>query len=122
MGYIKDCVRTECRDFDKIKSRVDNGLIRMLHGAIGISTEAGELLDAIKKHLLYGKELDKVNIQEEIGDLFYYCAIICDELGISFSEIQDRNIEKLKARYGDSFSEDRAIHRDLTLERKILEE
>ena len=86
-----------------------------------MATEAGEFLDALKKHDFYGKDLDKVNLREEMGDIFWYCAIIADQLEVDFSEVMERNITKLKARYGDKFSEDKANSRDLNTERKILE-
>jgi len=46
------------------------------------------------------------------------------ELGcdISFEQIQERNIAKLKERYGEKFSKDAALVRDLDAERKILED
>lgn len=73
---------------------------RMLHGLIGLCTESGELLDAMKKHLYYGKELDTVNMLEEIGDLCWYLAIICDVMGIDFAE----QVEKAKE-YNDTQEE-----------------
>lgn len=44
------------------------------HYILGLGTEAGELLDAHKKHRVYGKTLDRVNIKEEIGDVAWYAA------------------------------------------------
>jgi NTP pyrophosphatase (non-canonical NTP hydrolase) len=120
--YIKNAIKTESRDFDAIGSRlqtVENQ--RLLHAGIGLATEAGEFLDALKKHVFYGKDLDKVNLREEMGDVFWYCAIIADQLEVDFSDVMQRNIDKLKARYGDKFSEDKANTRDLNSERKILE-
>ena len=120
--YMSDAIRTESRDFDAMNTRLlDDGVKRLLHAGIGLSTEAGEFLDALKKHIFYGKELDRVNLAEELGDLFWYMAIVGDELGIKFEDVMDRNITKLKARYGENFSEEKAEHRDLDSERKILE-
>lgn len=116
--YIKNVKKTESAIF----SMVDNRIRRLLHGAMGCSTESGELLDTIKKYLFYGKKIDFVNVKEEIGDLLYYIAIMIDELDTSFEEIMKKNIEKLKARYGEKFSEDKAINRDLNIERNILEQ
>ncbi|MDB4330347.1 nucleoside triphosphate pyrophosphohydrolase family protein [bacterium] len=96
-------------------------LIRLLHGVVGIITEAGEMTEQLYAHMYDKKELDEVNIAEEIGDLFWYCAIICDTVGISFESLMEKNIEKLRARYGDKFSSDKAINRDLDTERNILE-
>lgn len=67
------------------------------------------------------RNLTRVNLAEELGDLFWYMAIVGDELGIKFEDVMDRNITKLKARYGEKFSEEKAEHRDLDSERKILE-
>ena len=121
-NYISDAIRTESRDFEAMDKRLgDHGLKRLLHTGIGLSTEAGEFLDALKKHIFYGKELDRVNLREELGDLFWYMAIACDELDIPFESLMERNIEKLKARYGEKFSEKKAENRDLNTEREILE-
>ena len=122
LDYVKNATKTESTDFDKIGERLSlPGNIRLLHGAIGLATEAGEFLDALKKHLYYGRDLDRVNLSEELGDIFWYCAIISDELGVPFADIMNKNIEKLKARYGDKFSEEKAEKRDLKVEREILE-
>jgi len=121
--YVKNAIKTESNDFGAIGKRLENdGLKRLLHAGIGLSTESGEFLDALKKHIFYGKELDKVNLGEEIGDLFWYIAIVCDELGINIENTMQNNIDKLKARYGEKFSEEDAENRDLNKERKILEE
>lgn len=120
--YIKNAIRTESRDFAAIGERlqsVENQ--RLLHGGIGLATEAGEFLDALKKHVFYGKEIDKVNLREEMGDIFWYCAIIADQLEVDFADVMQRNIDKLKARYGEKFTEQKANERDLDSERTILE-
>lgn len=120
--YVQDAIRTESQDFEAIGKRLsDKGTQRLLHGGIGLATESGEFLDALKKQIFYGKPLDRVNLAEELGDLFWYCAVIADELGVSFEQIMDTNIKKLKARYGDKFTEERADKRNLTKERQILE-
>lgn len=120
--YVTNAIKTESRDFDAIGSRLaEVRNQRLLHAGIGLATEAGEFLDALKKHVFYGKDLDTVNLSEEMGDLFWYCAIIADELGVNFADIMETNIAKLKARYGDKFSEKKAQERNLEVERNILE-
>lgn len=96
--------------------------VDILHGALGISTEAGEILDAVKKSIFYGKPFDFVNLQEEIGDCFWYLAILAKEAGMSFEDIMAQNIAKLKDRYPDKFTEEKALNRDLVAERRVLEE
>jgi NTP pyrophosphatase (non-canonical NTP hydrolase) len=119
--YINNVIKTESKDYDSIKNRINTNVLRLLHGSIGIETEAGELIDQVKKHLFYGKELDIPNIKEEIGDLLYYIGIICDVYSFKLDDIMQININKLKARYGNKFEENKAINRDLEKERKILE-
>lgn len=121
--YIQDAIKTESTNFQAMDERLsDKGLKRLLHAGIGLSTEAGEFLDALKKHIFYGKELDRVNLAEEMGDLFWYSALIADELGVDFESVMERNIAKLKARYGEKFTEERAEKRNLDTERNILDQ
>jgi NTP pyrophosphatase (non-canonical NTP hydrolase) len=119
--YVENAIITESRDFDAIKARLTDRNLRLLHSAMGVATEAGELLDAIKKALFYGKELDTVNFSEEMFDVMWYLAIGVHELRTSFEEGMDVNIAKLKARYGEKFDAARALKRDLKTERGILE-
>ncbi len=120
--FINGVLKTENNDFEGISTRLNNtSTIRLLHGSMGLVTEASEIEDVLKKHIYYGKVIDKVNLKEEIGDVFYYLGVLCDQLGITFEECMQTNTDKLKARYGDKFSSDSAISRDLDVERKILE-
>ena len=70
-----------------------------LHMAIGISGEAGELLDAIKKWVIYGKPLDVQNVLEELGDIFFYMQGLQNDLGLTREAIIAENIKKLNKRY-----------------------
>ena len=121
-NYIEKAIKTESKDFDKISNRLqDKSMIRLLHAGMGLATESAEFLDALKKAIYYGKELDKVNLAEEIGDQMWYCAIALSELGVSFEEVMKKNIAKLEARYPEKFTEEKAENRDLKTERDILE-
>lgn len=95
--------------------------LNQLHMVLGLVTEASEIADTYKKNLAYKKELDLVNIKEELGDLMWYFANLVDLLDFSFEDILDTNIRKLKLRYPDGFTENSAINRNLTEERKLLE-
>jgi NTP pyrophosphatase (non-canonical NTP hydrolase) len=117
--YIQNVLRTESTKDPVISEFGVNS--RILHACMGTTTEAGELVDACKKSMFYGKTLDKVNLAEEAGDVLWYIAILCDELGVTFEELFEVNIAKLKKRYGEKFSDDKAENRDLTAEREILE-
>lgn len=93
----------------------------LAHGIIGISTESGELLDQWKKHIFYGKGLDIQNIREELGDLCWYMALITKALNLDFNEILAGNIRKLEARYGNKFSPEKALNRDVAREMNAMD-
>lgn len=121
-NYVDNVLRTESPITQEMIDRISKPeTIRLLHGAIGLSTEAGEILDMIKKHIYYGKPLDLVNAGEETGDSTWYLGIIIDVLKTTFDEILTVNIDKLKKRYPEKFTEKDAITRDLVGERELLE-
>ena len=105
---------------EKSDVKITKRLVRLIHGVVGISTESSEMLEQLQKALKKEK-VDLVNIGEEIGDHMWYCAIICDELGLTFEELMKTNIKKLKERFKGKFTEHYANSRDLKKERKILE-
>lgn len=120
--YIEQALRTESYDLESIANRLTTPwVIRLNHVADGLCTEAGEFKDAMKKYVYYGKNLDSVNLMEEIGDIFWYLAIACDQLGIDFNYVQEQNIAKLKARYPEKFNSENALNRNLEVERQVLE-
>ena len=120
--YIEKAMRTNASDGGPL-SRIlqDESTIDLMHACLGIATEAGELIDPIKKAVFYGKALDKVNLMEEVGDILWYCAIILKYTGHTFEDAMERNIAKLQKRYPDKFTEEDAVNRDLVSERKELE-
>ena len=71
----------------------------MLHMLIALPGEVGELLDAIKKHIIYETELDRANVVEELGDIEFFLARIRQLLNISREETLKATIEKLRIRY-----------------------
>jgi NTP pyrophosphatase (non-canonical NTP hydrolase) len=105
----------------KTKSLTGNINLDNLHMVLGLLTEVGELADNFKKELAYGKEVDWVNVKEELGDLMWYFANFCEQNGLSWEEILDLNVAKLKTRYKDEWTREEALNRDLEKERGILE-
>jgi len=94
----------------------------ILHAIIGKMTEVCELIDALGG-MTDGDEtkLDLVNVVEEVGDGFWYDAILLKAIGSDFEQAQRINIAKLKKRFPDRFTETQALKRDLPAERKTLE-
>lgn len=73
--------------------------MHILHMAVGVSGEAGELLDAIKKVAIYDKAPDRENIVEELGDLEFYMEGLRQAFSITREETITYNKKKLAARY-----------------------
>lgn len=88
------------------------------HMATGISGEAGELEDAVKKHVAYNKDLDRKNVIEELGDLEFYMEGLRQNLNITREETLDHNKQKLwgkryaKGAYSDEQAQERADKQD----------
>lgn len=85
--------------------------MRLIHAVLGISGEAGELTDAIKKSVMYGKELNIIHVKEEAGDILWYMSVLLDTIGSSFEEVMQMNHDKLEKRYPSKFSKEDAIAR-----------
>ena len=83
----------------------------MLHMAVGVSGESGELLDAVKKHVVYRKAVDRANVVEELGDLEFYMEGLRQGLNITREECIEANIAKLSVRYQGKYSNNAAIER-----------
>ena len=111
--YQKDASRTFLSKEDKT--------IDIFHCIIGMQTELGELADAYKKHIFYGKELDITNVSEEIFDMFWYAVNLARIEKIDLVKGMQNNIAKLKVRFPEKFTEQNAIERNLEAERVELE-
>lgn len=72
---------------------------------LGIAGEAGDVASCIKKVIFHKNEAIKDGIKENIGDVFWYAAMICNVLGWNLEEILNENIQKLKDRYPAGFTE-----------------
>lgn len=117
--YIQKALRTESPITRELVERM-TGSARVIHAIFGLFTEIGELVDIFKRHIFYGKPIDLTNMDEEIGDVLWYLAILMDFCGVDFQSCMRRNIQKLESRYPDKFNEEDALNRDLTAERSVL--
>lgn len=93
----------------------------IIHGIVGLFTEAGELVEALRSAVFAGG-FDEVNALEELGDGMWYQAILLKALGSNFGEVQQVNIAKLRKRFPNNFTEYDAQHRNLDAERAVLEQ
>ena len=98
---------------------------RITHGIIGSTTESVELLEAFQAAVARS-EYDKVNLGEELGDIYWYLAIILDATGTDWAQVLQTNISKLQQRNkkiteADGFNASATINRDVVAERSLLE-
>jgi len=75
---------------------------RLLTAAVGMSAEAGEFTEVVKKIVFQGKPVNEdtlFHMKREIGDVMWYVSQACMGLGISLDEVMEMNVDKLKKRY-----------------------
>lgn len=95
---------------------------RLLHAAIGIFTEAGEFLDSVIGSIVYHRDTDKVNVNEELGDCTWYLGLAMNVVESDFYHVFYVNDQKLELRHKDKFSAVACEQRDTEAERKLLED
>lgn len=72
--------------------------------SLGLTGEAGEFADMMKKAHGHGHELDNELAAKELGDVLWYLSVLADSLGYTLSDIATMNVEKLKKRYKKGFT------------------
>ncbi len=107
-----DMVTNLVKDPAAIRAALTNHSVDLIHAILGISGEAGELLDAVKKHVIYNKPLDLENVVEELGDIEFYLEQLRQRLGIPRESTLKANVAKLGRRYtGHQYSDSAAQQR-----------
>ena len=81
------------------------------HMGTGVCTESGEIMDTVKKHVIYQQVLDRGNLVEEIGDLLFYVQGILSHIDVPLHHVLAKNIQKLEQRYGPTYSDEAAKER-----------
>lgn len=104
-----------------------NGAIDLIHGLVGVLTEAGEMAELLIKWVETG-ELDPVNVVEECGDVSWYMVRqlrgISDMIGkpVTIDDMHRVNIDKLHNRHGDAYNMLRDHNRTLEVEHAKMSE
>jgi NTP pyrophosphatase (non-canonical NTP hydrolase) len=106
-GFVTygDFVQRLAKPGEDILSSLTPLKCHLLHMVLGIAGEAGELVDAVKKHVIYNKELDLKNVVEELGDLNFYIQDLQRALCVTDEKILIENVAKLAKRYGEKYSD-----------------
>lgn len=83
--------------------------------ALGLTGEAGEVADIVKKVVHHRHPLDgatRLNLIKELGDVLWYVAHAASVLGVTLDQVAAVNVEKLSRRYPDGFSSERSLSRE----------
>ncbi|WP_099301906.1 nucleoside triphosphate pyrophosphohydrolase family protein [Bacillus sp. Marseille-P3800] len=100
-------------DYQMLSSRTANRHENeILNYELGITGEAGEVADLIKKMQFHGHDIDLQEFKKELGDVLWYLSQIARIAGLSLEEIAIANIDKLKNRYPNGFDSDRSVNRE----------
>jgi len=102
--YQEMCKLTAKKDFQTKEEEI------MCWG-LGVTGEAGDIGSCIKKTFAHKKDV-KDGIKENIGDMFWYTAMICNFFGWDLNEILKENTEKLKKRFPQGFNYN-SVNRDM---------
>jgi len=108
----QEMVKVLAKNGDTIAEELTGTEAHIIHMVMGISGEAGELLDAIKKATIYRKPIDMENVIEELGDIEFYMEGLRQKLNITRDETIVANMDKLGKRYeGFAYSDNSAKQR-----------
>ena len=86
----------------ELETTADADVPRLITAAFGLSAEAGEFTEVVKKIVLQGKPYNADNVfhmKRELGDICWYLSQAFMALDTNFEEILQMNYEKLSARY-----------------------
>lgn len=101
--YQRECLRTA--NFTGTSTEI---VCKM---CLGIAGESGEIVDYLKKVGFHGHIFEKEKLKNELGDLMWYMTVLDDYFGTNMKDVLSANIEKLKKRYPNGFSEADSIAR-----------
>ena len=106
--FVRQTTSPASSEYPKLVERLNElegqgaDVSHLMTAAFGMSAEAGEFTEVVKKIFLQGKPYNEDNVfhmKRELGDLCWYLAQACMALDITFEEVLEMNYEKLSARY-----------------------
>jgi len=84
---------------------------RLLDAAAGLTEESGEILGLVRKHAFQSHPLQREKLTTELGDALWCLAMTAQSAGITLEQIAAANVEKLRARYPEGFSDAKSRER-----------
>ena len=112
--FVQSTISQPSYSFGVLESRLSDldgnklGVLipELLTASFGLTAEAGEFTEVVKKIVFQGKPLDEDNIfhlKRELGDILWYAVVACKALNITLEDAIVMNVEKLSARYPQGF-------------------
>lgn len=87
---------------DAIKTAIYPDEVEITYPIIGLANEAGEVLGVLKKVLRDDSgrwtDLKAQKLKDELGDVLWYIALTCEDMGWDMGEIARANLAKLRDR------------------------
>lgn len=102
--YQKLALRTRNKDLMKNEAYCNYSM--------GLSGEAGEVVDLLKKVVFHGHKMEPLELAKELGDCLWYLTNLSNSAGFSLEEIATMNIVKLMKRYPNGFDKQASINRE----------
>ena len=94
---------------------LDINVALLMTAAMGMSGEAGEFSEIVKKLVFHRKPLTdeiRTHLAKELGDQIWYWTNACRAIGVDPNQVIADNVTKLQSRYpGGVFSAERAENR-----------
>jgi len=85
---------------------------RLIISALGLTGEAGEFANLVKKLTAHGHPISTETLSAELGDVLWYLAEAASACGVDLESIARQNVAKLQKRSPEGFSQERSINRD----------
>jgi NTP pyrophosphatase (non-canonical NTP hydrolase) len=118
IDFVKQTTSAPSLEYPVFLTRINEleasgaNVTQLLTAAFGLTAEAGEFTEVVKKIVFQGKPYSEENtfhMKRELGDICWYLAQACMALDISFDDVLQMNFEKLSARYPEgTFSIERS--------------
>jgi len=119
----QDSKLQEYREFvhNRECTKEENLRVRLDHSITGLVTESGELADLMKKIKFYGVNIPRINFLDEMADTLHYLVMGMNALEVSFDNLMQLNMTKLRTRSPNGFTVESAVHKDKKREQKEIE-
>ena len=109
VDFVREVTSNESVHYAALLTRMNNleleddcNIPPLITAAFGLTAEAGEFTEVVKKIILQGKPYNEENVfhmKRELGDICWYIAQACMALDTTFDEIIEMNVDKLEKRY-----------------------